>query len=87
MHANSSTQEKHALRRDNFLQSRCERVTTCWNLDVCYRPEVSIGDPQTIAPKKVGDTGIGGRFASRCGVELHAISIARGAREQNQRRL
>src|SRR5688572_12487044 len=42
---------------------------------------------QTIAAKKVDDTGIGRRVPSRARVDLYAVSIARRTREQNQRRI
>src|SRR5215213_6268913 len=42
---------------------------------------------ETLAPKKADDSGLGGRVTSPPRIDLHAISIARGTPEQNQRRI
>src|SRR6185295_2090179 len=44
-------------------------------------------DQETITATKVDDTGLSRRVTSPPRIDLHAISIARGTREQDQRRI
>src|SRR5687768_18193789 len=63
------------------------RLLTTFCSIALYAPAqyVPCGDQETIAATEIDDTGLSRRVTSSPHTHLHAVSIARGTTEQNQR--